>query len=580
MSVVDPIVRNFRLQIAALLVVVSVGTLAILYFGVPWTEARERQRLNAEIDEVLALQKETINGIFDKFRLLTGVVARQPNVAILFRMENPNVAKDIADELVVQYAGLSGAANVQFARPDGTVLAQANETGFAPQIIDEKLIRAGAEGRLGRATLLTSDGESAYGFSHGVSWNGRIIGIVVVYVNLQQLGDAWGLLNEPIFVTNPNGQKIVANQLAGILPAEVLKSYGEKAQIIQVGEGANQISFVGRGEYLPLLDWHLNVLEDDRPVAVAREQTILIIMLSAIIVAGMIFVLLQRRHIAVVRLAEEQATARELEERVRKRTDELRKEYEERIAAEAALRQAQNELMQSAKLASIGQMSAALSHEYNQPIAAIRAYADNAQAFLDKDRQDAARDNLTRISSMTERMAKLSKTLKSFARKPGTSMRDVSVPSLVKESITLVEPHARDKKVDIELGDIPADLTVRGGSLRLSQVLVNLLSNGVDAAENSAKKQVRLTVSHDPESVIFTVEDSGDGITEKDKESIFDPFVTQKDVGEGLGLGLSIAYNIVHDFGGEIEIGASQLGGAAFYVKLPQQTKANNSDDI
>ncbi len=192
MSVVDPIVRNFRLQIAALLVAVSVGTLAILYFGIPWTEARERQRLNAEIDEVLALQKETINGIFDKFRLLTGVVARQPNVAILFRMEDPSVAKLIAEQMVVQYAGLSGAANVQFARPDGTVLAQANETGFAPQIIDEKLIRAGAEGRLGRATLLTSSGESAYGFSHGVSWNGSIIGIVVVYVNLQQLGDAWG----------------------------------------------------------------------------------------------------------------------------------------------------------------------------------------------------------------------------------------------------------------------------------------------------------------------------------------------------------------------------------------------------
>jgi len=573
MSVVDPIVRNFRLQVAALLVVVSVGTLAILYFGIPWTEARERQRLNAEIDEVLALQKETINGIFDKFRLLTGVVARQPNVAILFRMEDPSVAKAIADQMVVQYAGLSGAANVQFARPDGTVLAQANVTGFAPQIIDEKLIRAGAEGRLGRATLLTSSGESAYGFSHGVSWNGRIIGIVVVYVNLQQLGDAWGLLSEPIYVTNPNGQKIVANQLADTLPIEVLKSYGETPQRVQVGDAVNQISFVGRGEYLPLLDWHLNVLENDRPVAVAREQTILIIMLSAIIVAGMIFVLLQRRHIAVMRLAAEQATARELEERVRKRTDELRKEYEERIAAEAALRQAQNELMQSAKLASIGQMSAALSHEYNQPIAAIRAYADNAQAFLDKDRQDAARDNLTRISSMTERMAKLSKTLKSFARKPGTSMRDVSVPSLIKESITLIEPHARDKKVDIAVANIPADLTVRGGSLRLSQVLVNLLSNGIDAAENSAEKQVRLSVSHDPDNVIFTVEDSGDGITEKDKESIFDPFVTQKDVGEGLGLGLSIAYNIVHDFGGEIEIGASQLGGAAFYVKLPQQIK-------
>lgn len=573
MSVVEPILKNFRLQILTLVLVVSVGTLVILYFGVPWTQDRERQRLNAEIDEVLALQKETITGIFDKFRLLTGVVARQPSVADVFQTLDKRSAQTIANRLVVQYAGLSGAANVQFARPDGSVLAQSNNEGFAPRIIDENLIRAGGQGRLGRATLLTSTGASAYGFSNGVSWNGKIIGIVVVYVDLQQLGDAWGLLSEPIFVTNQIGQKIVSNQLAEGLPAEILQSYQSIPQLVSIGTGASETKYLARGEYLPLLDWHLNVLEDYWPVTVAKEQMILIIMLSAIIVGGMFFVLLQRRHLAVMRLEAEQATARELEQRVRVRTKELRKEYDERIAAEAALRQAQTELMQSAKLASIGQMSAALSHEYNQPIAAIRAYADNARTFLDQDKEDAARDNLIRISSMTDRMAKLSKTLKSFARKPGTSQRDVLVASLIKESITLIDPHARGKKVNVHVGYVDQNLTVRGGSLRLSQVLVNLLSNAIDAAAHSKDRQVKLTVSDDADNVVFAVEDSGSGISEKDRETIFDPFVTQKDVGEGLGLGLSIAYNIVHDFGGEIELGASKLGGAAFYVKLQHGKK-------
>lgn len=560
---------TFRQQIAALMVAVGLGTVAVLSWGLPWTEARERRGLEAEIDEVLALQKVAINGIFEKFRLLTGVIARQPNVAIMFRMEDEELSKTLATKMVVQMAGLSGAANVQFARPDGRVLAQASNSRFAPLQIDDALVRAGAEGRLGRSTLITHQGTSAYGFSNGVVWNGQVIGIVVVYVDLQELGDAWGLLSEPVFVTDRNGQIIVANQLGGALPKEVLKPYPRKSELISVEQRGATTHFLARGEYLPLLDWHLNILENHRPVASAKEQFSLIIMLSAIIVGGLIFVLLQRRNIAVLRLRAEKATARELELRVQLRTEELKKEYEDRIAAEAALRQAQSELMQSAKLASIGQMSAALSHEYNQPIAAIRAYADNAQSFLDNGKIETVRDNLSRISSMTERMAKLSKTLKSFARKPGTQARNVEVAELIKESLILVDPHARDKKVDVRVSEADPALTVRGGSVRLSQVLINLLTNAIDAAADSAARRVTLNVSTDKTSVVFAVEDSGAGISEADRSRIFDPFVSNKDVGQGLGLGLSIAYNIVHDFGGEIELGASKLGGAAFYVKLP-----------
>ncbi len=573
MSAIDQISKNFRLQVMLLVLLVSVGVAFALYLGVPWTEARDRQRLNGQIDEVLALQKETITGIFDKFRLMTGITARQPNVSMVFRTNNRELARRTAQKLVVQFAGLSSAANVQFVHLDGTVLAQSNSTNFAPQIVDERLIRAGTEGRLGRATISTEAGANAYGFSNGVSWNDKIIGIVVVYVDLQQLGDAWGLLSEPVYVTSKAGHKIVANQLADGLVPQTSEPFTAKPSLVTLGASGNQSDYLARGEYLPLFDWHLNVLKSYQPVEIAKDQTILIIMLIAIILGGLLYVLLQRRHISATRLAAEQATARELEDRVRARTSELRREYDERIAAEAALRQAQTELMQSAKLASIGQMSAALSHEYNQPIAAIRAYADNAQTLLDQEKTQTARDNLTRIVSMTERMAKLSKTLKSFARKPGTNSRDVNVTALVKDALTLVQLQARDKKVDVEIADIAPALTVRGGSVRLSQVLVNLLSNAIDAAAASSLQKVKLTVSSDQDDIVFVVEDSGAGISETDRDTIFDPFVTQKEVGQGLGLGLSIAYNIVHDFGGEIELGVSQMGGAAFYIKLPRTKK-------
>ena len=577
MSLVSRLQQSFRLQVLGMAVLVGLAALAVLYFGLPWAEQREREDLYTQIDEVLALQKETIDGTFDKFRLLTGVVAQQPNLSIVFQSQNQEIAKISAERLVTQFAGLSGAANVQLARPDGSVLAQSTSFRFAPLQIDEKLINAGAEGRLGRATILTSSGESAYGFSKGIVANGKVIGVVVVYVDLLQLGDAWGLISDPIFVTNPNGQKIIGNQLASALPQDLLRVYSGKAELVYKEQGVDDTAMLARGEYLPLLDWHLSVLTSYQPAIAAKQQFALFTMLVAIIVGGLIFVLLQRRHIAVIRLAAEQATARELEQRVQERTLELKKEYDERISAEEALRQAQRELMQSAKLASIGQMSAALSHEYNQPIAAIRAYADNAQTFLDKGKVETARDNLTRISSMTDRMAKLSKTLKSFARTPGTQMRNVNVAELVRESVTLIEPQANTKKVAVKIDPVAPNVTVLGGSVRLSQVLVNLLSNAIDAAANTEKSMVQLKVNSAADHVVFAIEDSGDGISEKDQDSIFDPFVTEKEVGEGLGLGLSIVYNIVHDFGGEIELGASQLGGAAFFVKLPSKPEEQAS---
>lgn len=264
-----------------------------------------------------------------------------------------------------------------------------------------------------------------------------MLGTVTVYVDLQTLGTAWALINEPVFVTKPDGSLVVGNQLTSTLSGEMVKTYPEALTQFMLNRGSGRpIPYLARSEYLPLYDWHLNVLERYDPVANARNQFKLIVVLSAIVIGGFLFLLIQRWHTIRLRYEQERDVARELERRVVERTEALTREYDERIQAEAALRQAQLDLTQSAKLASIGQMSAALSHEYNQPIAAIRAYADNARAFLERDRGEKADENLERITHMTDRMAKLSKTLKSFARKPGTKLRPVEVGPLMQEAIT------------------------------------------------------------------------------------------------------------------------------------------------
>lgn len=563
--------QSFPAQLVALTLAVALTAGSILAVGLPIVEHRARMDVGREVEQIFALQQEAINGLFDKFRLLTGIVAREPDIALLFVASEAGVQDQQIRLQLNKLAGLSGAANIQLADLQGKVFAQFQSERFAPETVPEDLQRAALEGRLGRKTLRSGDDQIAYAFSSRVHRLGETIGTVSIYVDLQTLGTAWALIDEPVFVTRPDGSFVVGNQLATALQAEMVKTYPHQLTEFLLDRGKGPVEpYLARSIYLPLYDWHLNVMERFAPVANARNQFQLITILATIIVAGVLFLLLQRWHIARLRFAQEHAVALELEKRVSERTDELKREYDERIQTEEALRRAQQDLTQSAKLASIGQMSAALSHEYNQPIAAIRAYADNARAFLERGRGERVDENLERITKMTDRMAKLSKTLKSFARKPSMQLRAVDIGPLMQEAITLVDPHAKAKKIDLDFTLPIEKVVVKGGSLRLSQVVVNLLSNAIDAAADSAKRAVILGVDYNAQQVVLRVEDSGRGVSDEEKNVIFDPFVSQKEVSEGLGLGLSIAYNIVHDFGGEIDVGASALGGAAFYVKLPR----------
>lgn len=285
----------------------------------------------------------------------------------------------------------------------------------------------------------------------------------------------------------------------------------------------------------------------------ARLQTILAAALLGLVSLAL-YALLQRRKQLAVRLAIEEKSNTELEARVERRTTQLR--------------QAQDDLVQAGKLSALGEMSAGISHELNQPLAAIQNFAENGKVLLERDRIPEAAGNLSQISDLTMRMDRIIRNLRAFARKEDESITRVDAVAVIEDALKLTE--IRAKKEDVTISFLPpADpIWVMGGGVRLQQVLVNLISNAMDAMQGQDSKHIAIDLKDWEKTTMITVQDSGPGLNQPDK--IFEPFYTTKSVdsGHGLGLGLSISYGIVQSFGGNIRGHNHENGGAVFTVEL------------
>ena len=248
---------------------------------------------------------------------------------------------------------------------------------------------------------------------------------------------------------------------------------------------------------------------------------------------------------------------------------QLEREIAEREAAEAELRRAQDDLIQAGKLAALGQMSAALSHEFNQPLAAIRSYADNAQLLIERNREAEACGNLRLIKDLTARMAEISKHLMTFARKPRSELRPVALAEVLDETLDFLRIRLERAGAEVAVDQPDRSLAVRAGRVRLQHVILNLVANALDAMRDNPRPRLEIAVREKDGRVAISLRDHGPGIPEDQLGRIFDPFFTTKDVGEGLGLGLSISYNIVKDFDGSLRAENHPEGGAVFTIELP-----------
>ncbi|EPJ51756.1 MAG: hypothetical protein OFPI_16460 [Osedax symbiont Rs2] len=240
-----------------------------------------------------------------------------------------------------------------------------------------------------------------------------------------------------------------------------------------------------------------------------------------------------------------------LESRVEQRTLELTNANERLLKEIKQHSQTQNELIQTAKLAVIGQMSAGINHELNQPLMAIRGYADNARKFLKLNKERTVDENLDEIAQLTERMAKILHPLKEFSRKSSGQSQLVPVSALRAGVLAILYPRLEKSKVEVDWPELQQDYFVAGELVRLEQVMVNLIANAMQAVE--AERRPKIVIAQQltkNRQLLISVRDNGPGIDEEKLTRIFEPFFTTKKEGQGLGLGLSISQRIIEDVGG------------------------------
>ncbi|GAB5468767.1 MAG: sensor histidine kinase [Rhodospirillales bacterium] len=589
------------------------GLASLLFAALLWAAYQPaREHFLAQTAErgrtLLALQAENLRGWLDRYRALPRIYAESTALRSLLTLpQDETLARRVNERLAIWNAA-SGAADTYVLDRAGTAIAASNWadpiTFVGKNYSYRPYYTQAMQRRLGRFFALgTASGKRGYYFSYPVLEQGRVLGSVVVKAGVAAIEQELAAGPYEILITGPDGvvllagnpdwrlktlgplttrvqEAILANRqydLSALTPLDFDAAAFAPAEgrplRIETSQAAG--SYLQLTEAMPVEGWTLHLLVPTGPARAQSLNAVLLVGLVLLAVGLIVALLWQRRRRLIERLRAREEAQATLTRTVAARTADLRQanlaleaEVGERKTAEAELRRTQSELIQAGKLAALGQMSAALSHEFNQPLTAMRSYADNAAAFLERGQTDRVESNLTAIGKLIDRTAELSRHLRSFARRPQIEARPVSLTAVVKESLTLLEGQIAKAGVTLDL-DLSSDsLWVRGGHVRLQQVVVNLLSNALDAVRQTAEAKIALSTALADGRVSVRVEDSGPGLPLEDPERIFDPFFTTKEVGQGLGLGLSISFNIVKDFGGSLEAGSSPLGGARFLVTL------------
>ena len=503
-----------------------------------------------------------------------------------------------------------GASDIYVMLPDGETIAASNHRlgpgsfvgknfSYRPYFSDAM---NGGPGRF--YGIGTTSGVRGYFFSAPVlGRSGRIAGVVAVKVGVDRIEQSWRGGEHRVVVTDPEGRVFMSSEPSWLyrsleppteerlartlstrryadaalrdLPMDRRQSFGVPVCRVTDPDGKGTHDYIAASETMPKAGWTVHVLLDAANLRQEARMAVGSLVLLLCAAAFGALVLVQRRRQATERIAMQRFARAELERRVEARTadlalvnDRLEREVAERRATERELRAAQASLVQVGKLAALGQMSAALSHEINQPLAAARNYADSAAILIERGDTARARDNILQILSLVDRMSAIGRHLRDAAAKPPSEPGGVALQSLLAETQTIVAARLASSGADLRI-DVPAGLPrLRAGPTRLQQVLVNLITNAADAVEGLPERRITLSARQEGGFVAIRVRDHGPGVPPAIAERIFDPFFTTKGMGAGLGLGLSISANIVRDFGGTIACRAAGPG-AEFCVRLP-----------
>ena len=564
--------------------------------------------LKEEGDARLELYVNYLQGVLEKYQSLPELLAIDSTLVRALSTPHEKKRIETLNKYLETINKVSDTLDTYLMNRDGLTIAASNWQKPRPFVgrnfSYRPYFKQAMTGKLGRYFALgVTSSKRGYYFAYPVRNNDEILGAVVIKISIDTVEKRWAQRGENFLVTDPDGVIFITTypgwryKTLEPLSPEALTRINESKRYpetvfdpvikeVHLEDEALQIltlhkkdleetiRVVKQSRFMPQAGWNVHILTDTSEIK-KNVFFINIMLASAIIISYILALLLVQRHSRLQELAlieENTKTAlrdanEQLESRVVERTQELTeandllmKEVIERKETEIKLKRTRKELIHAAKLAVLGQMSAGINHELNQPLAAIRSYTDNGTQFLKKGRYEEAMWNMEQIAELTERMAQIGVQLRLFSKKSSGQIVAVPLHAVVDGAMEILKPGLKKAGVSLQIVIEPVDLEVRGNNVLLQQVLVNLITNAMHAMEDQPIKEILLSCTIQNGRALIAVEDTGTGIPTEHLANIFDPFYTTKKSGHGLGLGLTISDRIVRDLGGQIVYVPSSQG--------------------
>lgn len=583
---------------------------AYAVYSISWQQLlQQRQQESARR---LARNAGFLEHEVDKYGLLPLAASYNDTLreALLHAADPPQLAR--ANDYLLRLNQGAGSLQAYLMDRQGKVIASSNwqqkDSFVGRNIAYRPYFQQAAANRITTFYAVGTTG-NATGFylATGIYQGGERLGVVAIKIGLEQLEHMWGNIVEPLLVSDSNGVVVLSSvpewkyhatvplSFEARLALEKAQQYNKQvikpplwqrkavlnnqASLVQMGLGRSRHEYLAINQTIPVSGMTLTMLLDTHEI----HSLALTRALAVAVMVG--FACLLLHSVRLWRMGiKTQAEARralqrahdQLEEQVEQRSSELKQanaslkmEIEERIQAARQVENFQNELIRTENLAVIGQLSTGIAHEINQPLAALSALSANTVRFLDINDLATARANLERITDIVARLGALTEQLKSFARRPSGERESVVVAQAVDNALFLLNHRLKKTRIRLQLPAQPEDIVVLCEAVRLEQVLVNLVSNAIDALQEVAEPLIAISWQRQGDIVRIQVRDNGSGLSEQVRQHIFEPFFTTKKT-SGLGLGLALSSDIIKAYGGVLSADNHPDGGAVFTITLRQ----------
>ncbi len=551
-------------QIGAFLAILAIGLVALFVGELIATRLALKEESRRAQASVILLES-SFRRELEKFRMASIVLARDPDAVLAL---GPNNKTPIA-LLNIKLEALSKdmqAASIYVLNEQGVAIAASNwqdQTSFVGKSYGfrayyQQALKTGSHEQFALGNVSRRPG--LY-ISRKIDTRNGVVGIVVIKLEFDQLEAEWKGYGKPAFVTNAQGIILVTSRPDWRFKSIKLLTSAQRATALasqDFGSGpfeqvdvyaSNEVGkvdalFTDTPQFLeatkqPSPNWTVHVLADTGLlVARAIETTRLLVFGSLMLIGALLAIDIYRRRSITARAD---------------------------LAAAERIRDLNERLAHANKLSVLGQIAAGVAHEINQPLAAIGTYAASGLALVDRGAPDKARENLARISTLTNRIGAITGELRSFARKAPRTLERINLAACITSAVSLLEDRARDLNVGIFMSVSEKDLQSIASQGAIEQVLVNLLQNALDASPRGSA--IEVTLQEDDSSCVIKVRDNGRGLTPEVQATLFQPFATSKP--EGLGLGLVISRDLLMEFGGELT-GANTEPGCTFTMRLPK----------